>query len=511
MSLIKILKFILFIIFLFLIISCKQKDTTLRIAFTSMPETFDIIMRNEFFTNAVNNNIFETVLRFEGLEANPIISDYWYSPNDSLFILKIKENIRFSDGTLLTIHDVKESILRAYFHPNSFFRDFVIIDSLKVESDYLLNIYHPKSDFIVSFLNYVAIYKADHLKKFDDNYLKNNPVSTGEYYLFSATSEKIILKKNKFHRNFTKNKKSPDIVEIIYEPSKDKQFQLYLDNEIDFIFNLPIKHYYNAKNNQKMRIIEQESNTVLYLMLDATSDKSPDIDLEVNPLKNKIVRKAIAHSIDTRSFIKNNLYGRANILSTPLLKHFKGYQVSIDYYTYDVELAKEYMKQAGFLNGFKLRIKSIQGKFTGDEDLAIYIKDSLKKINIDVEIDFYPSESFYKFLAEIPVSAFLTGYTSTAGHIGNSIRNLFYYTEKSKGNLNRLNNVIPEINELSDNLLHMTDFDSQVSETHRLMSEIIFEEAIVIPFYQPYDLFLLRKNFLWHPSQYFFLSEFKVK
>jgi oligopeptide transport system substrate-binding protein len=106
--------------------------------------------------------------------------------------------------------------------------------------------------------------------------------------------------------------------------------------------------------------------------------------------KNKYLRKAIAHAIDIDRFIElftNNLVLKANSIFPPSVP---GYNPSSALpYKYDLNIAKKYMKMAGYDPNSKkqLQIKfDVRGNDTTRRQVAEFIKQELKKIGINIKI-----------------------------------------------------------------------------------------------------------------------------
>lgn len=510
-------KLLIITLILFLLGACKKEETVLRIPFTNMPETFDRLLRSEYFTNIVNDNIYERLVSFEYSKPKPGLAEYWYNPNDSLVIVKLKENIRFSNGKLFTSTDAKASLERAINHPRSFFSNFAQVDSIQIRNKFQIEIYHKKSPFIVSLLSFAPMYCSDLISNPDD-YIALNPLGTGEYYLFHSDKEKIILKKNKFNQNIKKNKKSPDVVEIYHEPSIETQFKMLKNGQADFVMNIPAKDYLDAIKDKRINLIEQISNIVMYMMLDAMSDNTPEIWLKdgnrpnKNPLKDLRVRQAIAHSLNTDMFIKDVMFNKAKILSVPFKVNMRYYPVNLSYYEYKPEYSGTLLRQAGYENGFIMRLRAISGKYSGDTELAVFIKKSLENIGIIVDIDYYPSEEFYNSLAEKPSSAFVTGFTSASRSIENSVRNLFLVEDGFIGSQNRMNLRVDGLSELTLQAVRMSDYDLNKKKITAEINKLIYDAKMIIPFYQPYDIMALSSRFEWIKSSDFIIfSDFRVK
>ena len=100
---------------------------------------------------------------------------------------------------------------------------------------------------------------------------------------------------------------------------------------------------------------------------------------------NVKVRQAIAMLINKEEIIEGVYEGFGIPAVGPLSPGIFGFNKDVKVVEYNVEKAKELLKEAGFENGFKTTI------WTNDNqqrmDTAILVQQKLKAVNIDVEVE----------------------------------------------------------------------------------------------------------------------------
>ena len=107
----------------------------------------------------------------------------------------------------------------------------------------------------------------------------------------------------------------------------------------------------------------------------------------VKPFDDVRVRQALCYGVDKQGIIDRAFDGYGIPLGTSMFPSFgKYYDESLtDYYTHDVEKAKELLTEAGYPNGFDMTI-SVPSNYQPHVDTAEVIKEQLKDIGVNVTI-----------------------------------------------------------------------------------------------------------------------------
>jgi len=489
-----------------LLLSCVRKPTTLRMALWGFPEHFDVLRSGNMFTSIIVDNIYETLTAPNFFnQPQKVLIDHYYFVSDTVIVVQLANGIRFSDGSPLTPEDIIESAQRyhSYLPNKSTFHFTKIVPIASNIIHFYLDSENCKSFNMDHFSN-MPIYKGEYIQVFDEELLGELPLGTGPYFLYCATDTSAVLKKNHFYRDYTKMRKSPDIIEYYYEPDIQKQYQMLINNEVDFILDMDFLDYSNAITNPNIKIYSRLSDNFAYLALDSMSPYRQDINLRTNPLQDKRVRKAIAHSINMEHYINEQLLGQAIALTMPAPVQVSGYPTYLPYYAYDIKLAKSLLEEAGVGSGFKMNLFATNGGYS--TRMAELVQESLADINIEVDITYFDGIDLHYELPHRPPSSYIARYSLP--HPANTrleqiIRSHLNYTPTYRGSLNYHKLYNPRIDALLDSLLVESE-DIEANERGRMHSrliEAVYEEVMLVPLFQPFLFHALRKDIVWNTKK----------
>jgi len=502
---------VLLLVAIILLTSCADRPTTLRMALWVFPQDFDVLTAHTRFSATVNNyysiiadNIFETLISTNFLgQPQSVLIDHLYFVKDSLIVVQIKEGVRFSDGSMLSTDDIIESAKRYYYYlPNKRSFDFSAIEPI---SDKIIHFSLNKENsrrFNMVHFSDMPIYKADYIRVFGDELLGELPLGTGPYYLYSASDTLIVLKKNRNNRDFANMGKNPDIIEYYYEQDLHNQYKMLARNEVDFIIEMEFDEYNDAYLDQNIKIYPRLSDSFSYLALDSMSPEKKDINIPQNPFQDKRVRQAIAHSIDIKGYIQNELAGQGIALVVPSPVQIRDYPTYLDYYTYDLDLARGLLKEAGLENGFKMSLFAPYGFYS--YKLAQLVQASLKDINIEVEVQYFPNLDLISRLEQDPPSTFVVRYHITNPASRSLDRQLINHLNYKPGllrtaNFFKLYN--PTINAHLDSLSTIGIDLNNREPIYRRAMEVVYEEVMVVPLLQSIHFTALRKDIVWNTKK----------
>jgi peptide/nickel transport system substrate-binding protein len=103
-------------------------------------------------------------------------------------------------------------------------------------------------------------------------------------------------------------------------------------------------------------------------------------------LSNLKVREAIAHAIDAASFTEGVLQGTTDTANSHFAPARWAYDPDATVPEYDVEKAKALLAEAGYPDGFKIKLSTNQGNFFR-EHFVEFAQAELAKIGIEVEVE----------------------------------------------------------------------------------------------------------------------------
>jgi hypothetical protein len=289
------------------------------------------------------------------------------SPKETL--IKIKNDIKFSNGETLTIDDVLFSLERAKASPKMS-QDLYMIESFEKVDDRTLkintlydagNLLHKLASGGVAIINKKAFEKDE-----------NNIVGTGMFKLKEwVAGEKLVLERNEF---FKDSKSNIDTLVVKFVPEANSRMIMLETGEIDLARDLLPLDFKKISEDTKFTTVEIETPSNMFL----------GFDLRNELLADKRVRQAIAYAINNEDLVKTVFNGSASVATSPVPKITTGHNENSNNYPQNIEKAKQLLAEAGYPNGFNIEL------FVSEDnqriDIAVIIQDNLKKIGINAEI-----------------------------------------------------------------------------------------------------------------------------
>lgn len=315
----------------------------------SEPATLDPSKANNENIGNVNHFIADALFELnpDGTYSN-ILADNWELVDDTTLKVKLKEGIKFSDGSPLTAEDVLWNYIRASKQAVSK-SQFMFLDAEKSQVIDDLNLTIKFNQPWAPFLNILAsarghIISKKAFEKMGEEAASRAPVGTGPYKLVewvSGTHVKLTANEN-YWGGAPKMKNV--ILKFIEEPSA-RVIELET-GAADIAFNIQgtdIERFNNIKGYH----IEKGDSFRYYTLL---------LSMQEPLFQNKDVRYAMSYAIDKKALVSactDDVGTPISTMGPPLV--IEGMK-EMEEIPYDIGKAKELMAQAGYPNGFEIDI-----------------------------------------------------------------------------------------------------------------------------------------------------------
>jgi len=345
-----------------------------------------------YVTNQVTNQITEGLVT---LDANnnivPELAKSWSQVDDLTYVYDVRDDIVFSDGSKMTMDDVLFSFERAQ-NPEggTYFSDFFTdVESFTVDGwQFIIKLSQPSAVFkyvpaigagrIIS-----KAYYGKHAKNFGS--ASGGIVATGPFvYQKWNSGREIILKKNT--KYWDKEKLDANIIDtLIFRiiPDDTARVVALRTGSADFCVNVPVDQLDQLAAEANLNLTSVDSFHLTYLALNTQRPPTSDVN----------VRKAMSRAMDIPEF-QRRIIRTAGIAGTVLpfgpalygenAAGWRQYLNSTQGYTYDLAAAKAYLAASAFPDGFDCDLIVSENSLANQR--ALYIQESLKAININVNI-----------------------------------------------------------------------------------------------------------------------------
>lgn len=231
-------------------------------------------------------------------------------------------------------------------------------------------------------------------KGFNDHWANSMLVGTGPMKLLKwEKNKRLELVRNPDYYNppfyFSK-------VVFLNIPNPNTSLEMMLNGELDAA-SIPEKSLY-IQTKSKPQVMEHKVNLAEY---DYPGYRYVGWNFKREIFKERAVRTALAHAIPVQKIIDKVLYGLGMPLSGPFLPGSSAYDGSLKPLSYDLDLARKMLDDAGWkdTNHNGIRDKTINGKFFELKfDMMIYadapmyktiaeiVKEEFRQVGVDLQI-----------------------------------------------------------------------------------------------------------------------------
>lgn len=357
-------------------------------------------------TNATAATIYNTLVQFEegSTKIIPSLATSWEISKDKLtYTFNLRPNVKFHTTKYFTptrnfnASDVVFSFDRQRLSTHPFhtvggskyeyfdgmemgkiIKDIKIINPLKIQ----ITLSAPEAPFLANMaMSFMSILSEEYGSKLSGANKKsdidNFPVGTGAFIFQSYAKDSAIKYTN--NPDFWGTHGNIDKLIFAITPDANVRYQKLKTGECQFANEPSPSDISEMKKNASLKIMQDAGLNVGYLSMNVTK----------KPFDNLLVRQAINHALNKKSYIDAIYLGNATIAKNPLPPTIWSYNDSVKDYEYSPEKAKALLVKAGFPNGFETEMWTLpvsrpynpNGKKMGE-----LMQADLAKIGIKVKL-----------------------------------------------------------------------------------------------------------------------------
>lgn len=459
-------KIIVFFIFIFAIFSCGVSNSNKELVFNlyTEPRSIDPQKYSDNLTMQLANSLYEGLLRLD--ENDNIVGGLAekYHKEDNKYYFTLRNNLKYSDGSEITLEDVKNGFLRVLNKENAS-QYAGMLFAIKNAKQYYEGKVNVEDLGIFIENNQLVIELENDLNYFP--YLLTLPLSVpykenlynGPFELVSQNEQEIILKKNKNY--WRSNEVELDNIKYVYFNDYSVLNNLIQNDDINIsrVDSELLTTGINVNSYLNGRIWYLEFNLV-----------------ENEILKNEHIRKAISLAINRDEYVKvvrnDGSIKALNLINEEVLDYKANYLID-DFNLENAKQELEIAKQELSLENIKIELLS------GNSPIEIkeiqYLQESLSKnLGIEFSIKTVPYKDRLSLIRENKFDIALNTW-SPKYKDGNAILDRFLFKSKKIDVFNQ-----KEYESLLK--ISKTSIDNRL-ELMNLLEKNILEKYIVVPIY----------------------------
>ncbi len=351
------------------------------INFDTAPSTLDPHTGQPGTDHNYFKQMFEPLVEID-VNGNPVpsLAVSWESKDLKTWTFKLRQGVRFHDGTPFNAAAVKFNIQRLQDPATKSKVQGIAKKILGIEilDNYTirLTLDKPNVDFPIVLQDRPGmIVSPAAVKKYGKDFGRK-PVGTGPFVFKSwKTGDSVTMKQNPHY--WAKERVFLDDVVIKIVPDRNVAGMNLQAGKADLMVNVAPEHAARMKMDRKLRLYSRSALefTCIYLRLKS----SPQMG-------NKEVRQALAYVIDKDAISKALYFGTASSASGLLPAGFWAYEPDVtDYAAQNITKAKALLQKAGYPNGFEAKYTTIPA-FPFNK-VAQIVKQQASEIGIVLNIE----------------------------------------------------------------------------------------------------------------------------
>ncbi|MGI6854778.1 ABC transporter substrate-binding protein [Mesorhizobium sp. 1B3] len=375
----------------------EAADIKLRLGVGMEVSTLDPVYQTNNWELASGYNLYDSLVWPDAEKGVvPWVAESWQVSEDGkTYAFKIREGLKFHDGSPLTAEDVAFSMQRMLALNGPAASNFRGLNKDNVEapdaSTVVFRLDKPSSSFLKALVTFKIVNKKvilanlgdgphGDMKDYGAEYLRSGDAGSGPYMLESYSQGELVrLKKFEGYTLTPWDQKAPAIVEFQITPEMATIGTKLRAGEIDVgDWSLPIPVQRQISSDQRFKMRQDAMQTAWYLIMNNSAA----------PLDDVWVRRAVASAHDEATLIKH-ITGAGGPMGGPVPDSMLGNCEPIAGYAFDLEKAREYLSKSKYsaeeLRKRPLKIAAVAGSERFN-NIALLTATNLKKIGLNAEV-----------------------------------------------------------------------------------------------------------------------------
>ncbi len=333
----------------------------------------------------------------------PGLAESWKAVNETTWEFKLRKGVKFFDGSPFTADDVIATLKRVPNVPRSpsSFASFIAgVEFEKVDDHTILAKTKTPAPLVPTNLSTFGIVsKACAESMTTEDYNANKcQGGTGPFKLAEfKPGDRVVMERNE---NFHGKKADWARVTFRFLTAAPTRVAALLAGDVDVIEGVPPTDMARLQSDRNISVVQELSNRVIYFHLDHFRQNSPFITAKdgspiKNPLLDRRVREALSKAINRPAIVERIMEKQAVPAEQVLPKIFFGTSKTLEPTAFDLAGARKLLADAGFPNGFKMKLHGPNGRYVNDTKIIEAVAQMFTRAGIDTEIETIPPANFF--------------------------------------------------------------------------------------------------------------------
>ena len=477
------------------VLAAPAQAQTLRWAAQNDILTLDPHSQNHATTNAILMHAYEGLTRYnDKYQVEPALATKWTYISPTQVRFELRKGVKFHDGTPFTADDVVFSFGRIR-QPQGTMGIYVtgINEIKKIDDhtvDFIMAAPNPLLlrniiDFRIMSKSWAEKNKTTNTQDYkakEENFASRTVMGTGAYKITGWTPEQRIT--------MTQNadwwdKHTGNVKEVIYTPIKSDPTRVaaLLSGDVDMLTDLPTQDIARLRQDSKLKVVDGPEVRTIYLAPDMGSPELKHSNIKgKNPFADKRVRQALSMAIDREAIKRNIMRGLSIPAGLMVAPGVNGHSPELDTpIKTDVEGAKKLLADAGYPNGFEVRLNCPNNRYVNDEEICQAVVAMWARVGVKATLAAENMATFIQKVQNFDTSIYLLGWGVATYDAQYSLQSLIRTrTTGADGNFN-----FSKISDATvDRLVDAMKTETDVTKRNSMIRDALVrtkEEVLTIP------------------------------
>jgi peptide/nickel transport system substrate-binding protein len=446
----------------------------------------------------------------EHLKVIPDLAASWRTLDPTHWEFKLRDGVKWHDGSPFTADDVVFTYQRARNVPNSpgsFLQFLKHVAKTTAVDDHTVLIETDQPDPILlnEILNVWIVSRKNGENATTADYNSGKAaIGTGPYREVEwVPGDHITLER--FDGYFGTK---PDWQRVTYKPitSDASRVAALLSGDVDLISSVPGNDIATLKQNPNITLGTMESNRCYFWTLDVDRDASPQLTdddgkpLTKNPLKDVRVRRAMSMAIDRAALVSKVMQGQAVQAAQFNPQETPGTSTRLKPVAYNLEEAKKLLAEAGYSHGFGVVVNSTNDRYPGDGQVNQAVAQMWTRLGLKATVNTLPKAMYFPRVVKLEFSVLLSGNSTDTGEPLSQLQYLLGAYNAAKGigagNYGRYSD--PKFDSIIDKASMTLDDGKRNALLAEAYEYAIGEQVVVIPMLFPITTWAMRKGIVYN-------------
>lgn len=368
--------------------------------------TADPHAANELTTTSAARKVYDSLVYADkDLKFIPWLATSWKLINPSTWEFKLREGVRWQDGSPFTARDVKFSFDRARAKTSDFKKQIDSIAEVEIVNEHLVRIVTsgpnpilPNQLTTIFMMSRAWSEKHDVTEPQDfaakqETYAVRHAMGTGPFRLEKREpGVRTIMVKNEDWWGLEDYPHKVD--ELVYTPIANQATRVaaLLSGELDFVLDPPLQDLERIKRTPGIKLVQTAQDRTIFLGMNQVRKELLTSDVKgANPLSDRRVRLAFYQAIDIDAIRDKVMRGYSEPAGVVTAPSVHGYTEALDKrHPYNPDAARKLLAEAGYPDGFSIRLDCPNNRYINDDSICQAVAGMLGRIGVKVELSAIP-------------------------------------------------------------------------------------------------------------------------